>query len=183
MTNYSFYNVNIGTPLSLALGTTGTTWANSILGRLGKQTNDQVHLREIPFNSQSAEYGWRVVDAVYSQEDDVMSYFRAYDENDDFLAEATFGVNYGSVPSTIGGGFKYKPEFGNRYYVPAQNDFHTPNSGGYSVQVLDLKWPSEGMTFGTHKQGNQHSNLRISFQLLRMNLSGSYPYDSNLPLR
>ncbi len=183
MANYSFYGVNLGTPLSLALGTGGATWNNSILGQLGGQTNGQVYLREIPASSRSAEYAWRVVDAVYSSEDDVMTYFRAYDADGNFLAQAAFGVNYGSVPSSIGGGFKYQPEFGNRYYVPAQNNFMTPNTGGYTAQVLDLMWPSEGLAFGMFKQGNQHANLRISFQLMPMNQNGSYPQDFNLTVR
>ncbi|MDM8519580.1 hypothetical protein QUF64_05985 [Anaerolineales bacterium HSG6] len=183
MAKYDFYGVNLGTPLSLALGTSGSTWNNSILGQLGGKTKGQVFIREIQDRGRDAEYGWRVVDAVYSGEDDVMSYFRAYDEEGNFLAQAAFGVNYGSVPSRIGGGFKYRPEFGNQYYVPAQNNFMTANTGGYTVQVLDTMWPSEGLAFGMFKQGDQHANLRISFQLLKMNQEGSYPNDFGLAVR
>lgn len=170
---YRFYGVNIEQPLSVVNNT--TLWNAAILGQLYKTTEGQVYVREVPQNSRNAEYCWRVVDAAWSQEDDVVTYFRAYDLDGNFLPEATFGVNYASVPSRIEGGFTYQPEFGNRYYVPAQNNFVTPNYGGYTVQVLDLAYPSEGMAFGMHMNGDQHQNLLISFRLFK--LKKGYPND------
>ena len=179
MSNYRFYGVNIETPLSLAHNS--NQWNNSVIGQLAAKTQNQVYIREVPGNSRSAEYCWRVVDAVYSQEDDVMTYFRAFGLNGEYLPEATFGVNYSTVPSRIGGGFTYPPEFGNQYYIPAQNNFATPNTGGYTVQVLSLDYPSEGMAFGMYKQGDQHQNLLISFRLFKMDQG--YPNDLNMPIR
>jgi hypothetical protein len=173
MSDYDFYGVNIVTPMSLAHNT--PEWDNSVVGRLNAKTEGQVYIREIPPNSQNAEYGWRVVDAFFSQEDVYVTYFRAYDVDGNYLPEATFGVNYGTVPSRIMGGFKYKPEFGNQYYVPVQNDFPTVETGGYTVQVLDMKNPSEGMAFGMFKQGEQHQCLIISFRLVK--LGDGYPND------
>ena len=161
--SYNFYGATIDTPLSLANNT--AQWNNSIVGRLNAQTDGQIYIREIPQNSRSAEYGWRVVDAFFSSEDVTMTYFRAYGLDGEQLPFATFGINWGSVPARIGGGFAYPPEFGNQYYVPAQNNFHTPNTGGYTGQVLDMDWPSEGMAFGLYKQGDLHQALIISFRL------------------
>jgi hypothetical protein len=179
MPNYRFYGVNIDTPLSLALNT--SSWPDSVIGQLSAKTNNQVFIREIPRFSQNAEYGWRVVDAFFSDEDVTITYFRAYDLEGNFLPQATFGVNYGSVPNKISGGFKFEPEFGNRYYVPAQNNMHTPNPGGYTVQVLDLEYPSEGLAFGLFKQGRQHQALIISFRLFK--LEENYPNDLNMSIR
>jgi hypothetical protein len=179
MADYRFYGVNINTPLSLANNT--SQWPNSVVGQLNAKTKGQVFVREIPPFSRNAEYGWRVVDAFFSDEDVTITYFRAYDLDGRFLPQATFGVNYGSVPNTVSGGFKFQPEFGNRYYVPAQNNMHTPNTGGYTVQVLDLEYPSEGMAFGLFKQGAQHQALIISFRLFK--LGSGYPNDLNLTIR
>lgn len=174
--NYNFYGINIATPLSLAHNT--DFWNNSVIGRLNTQTNGQIFIREIQGAGQTAEYGWRVVDAYFSQEDSLITYFRAYDTEGTFLPQATFGVNYSTVPSRIDGGFVYPPEFGNQYYVPVQNNFATPNTGGYTVQVLDLNYPSEGLSFGMFKQGDQHQNLVVSFRLFK--LETGYPNDHPL---
>jgi hypothetical protein len=179
MTKYKFYGVDIETPLSLAHNK--PEWNSSIIGRLNAQTDGEVYIREIPAASRNAEYGWRVVDAYFSQEDSTMTYFRAFGEDGTFLPEASFGVNYGSVPQRIGGGFKFQPEFGNQYYIPAQNDFHTPNTGGYTVQVLSLDYPSEGLSFGMFKQGAQHQCLIVSFRLFK--LGPGYPNDLDLTPR
>lgn len=179
MPNYRFYGVNIDTPLSLAHNT--SDWSGSTVGQLNAKTGGQIFIREIPQFSRNAEYGWRVVDAFFSDEDTTITYFRAFDLEGELLPQATFGVNYSSVPSTIQGGFKFQPEFGNRYYVPAQNNIHTPNPGGYTVQVLDLEYPSEGLAFGLFKQGQQHQALIVSFRLFR--LGSGYPNDINMPIR
>ena len=179
MTEYNFYGVNIDTPLSLAHNR--PEWDNSIIGQLSAKTKQQVYIREIPAQSRNAEYGWRVVDAYFSQEDITMTYFRAYGLDREFLPQAAFGVNWSSVPSRISGMFKFQPEFGSNYYVPAQNDFHTPNTGGYTVQVLDLNYPSEGLSFGMFKQGDQHQCLIISFRLFK--LEPGYPNDLQMPIR
>lgn len=107
--NYKFYGVNNSAPLSLAHNT--EQWNNSIIGKLNTQTNGEIYIREIPAASRSAEYGWRVVDATYSQEDSLMTYFRAYGLDGEFLPEAAFGVNYTTVPHTINASFKYEPEW------------------------------------------------------------------------
>jgi hypothetical protein len=176
-----FYGINIEVPLSLAHNT--SSWENSVIGRLNSQTEGQVYIREIPVQSRSAPYGWRVVDAYFSDEDSTVTYFRAYDLNGEMLPQATFGVNWTSVPSRIAGGFKYAPEFGNSYYIPAQNNLHTPNTGGYVVQVLDLNYPSEGLAFGMYKQGKQHQCLIISFRLMPLVQGQSYPNDIDAAIR
>lgn len=179
MSNYNFYGVNLDTPLSLSHNT--TAWDNSVIGRLNAKTEGQVFIREIPVASRSAAYGWRVVDAYFSDEDVTMTYFRAFGLNGEPLPHATFGVHWDSVSKYISGGFAFEPEFGNRYYVPAQNNMHTPNTGGYTVQVLDLDYPSEGMNFGLYKQGLQHQTLIISFRLFQ--LHSGYPNDLQMPIR
>ncbi len=179
MSNYNFYGASLNTPLSLVHNT--TQWNTSVVGQLNAKTEGQVFIREIPAASRNAAYGWRVVDAYYSDEDVTMTYFRAYGLNGESLPFATFGVHWDSVPNAIAGGFAFQPEFGNRYYVPAQNNMHTPNTGGYTVQVLDLDYPSEGMNFGLFKQGEQHQGLIISFRLFQ--LQPGYPNDLQLTPR
>lgn len=177
MLNYNFYGVNIDTPLSVFHNT--DRWNSSIIGKLNAQTNGQVYVHEIPITSQNAKYGWRVVDAYYSQEDAYMTYFRAYDLEGKSIPLATFGINYGGIPRPISGGFRYRPEFGNNYYIPIQNMFPTPEAGGYTVQVLDLVYPSEGLSFGIFKQRGAHQGLIISFRLFK--LGDGYPND--IPVR
>lgn len=177
--NNRFYGVNINTPLSLAHGT--YQWSQSVIGRLATQTNNQIFIREIPYHASTAEYAWRVVDAFFSHEDVTMTYFRAYGLEGEPLPQAIFGVNYSTVPHTISGGFKFPPEFWPHYYVPSQACIHTPNSGGYTVQVFDLDYPSEGLTFGLFKQGQQHQALIVSFRLFK--LEPGYPNDLVLPIR
>ncbi len=176
--NYLFYGININTPLS-TFHNTGD-WDNSVIGKLSKQTNRQIYIREIPseyiHRSTPPKYGWRVVDAYFSQEDSLMTYFRAYGLEGEYLGQAVFGVNYGGVPHQIGGGFAYPPESGRGYYVPVNPEFMTPNTGGYTVQVLDLNYPSEGLSFGMYKQGKQHQCLVVSFRLFQ--LGEGYPNDS-----
>ncbi|GAB4423495.1 MAG: hypothetical protein Kow0031_02020 [Anaerolineae bacterium] len=179
MSIYKFYGVNIETPLSLAHNT--SQWNTSVIGQLNAKTDGQVFIREIPAGSRTASYGWRVVDAYYSDEDVTMTYFRAFGLNGEPLPQATFGVHWDSVPKHISGTFKYQPEFGNRYYVPAQNNMHTPNTGGYTVQVLDMDYPSEGLSFGLFKQGEQHQGLIISFRLFQ--LQAGYPNDLSMTPR
>jgi len=170
---YHFYGVNVDTPLSLANNT--PVWNNCVLGQLHKKTNGQCYLNEVAIHNSNATMCWRVVDAVWSDEDDLMTYFRAYDIDGRMLPDATFGVSYDGAPVSLSGGFRYKPDGSNQFYIPAQNNFMTPNSGGYSVQVLDTLNPSESMSFGIYKQGNQHQNLTISFRLFPM--SRGYPND------
>jgi hypothetical protein len=176
---YNFYGVNIDTPLSLANNT--SQWDSLTIGSLYAKTNGQVYIREIQGTGLNAEYGWRVVDAYFSQEDSIITYFRAFDLDGNFLPQASFGVNWSSVPDQISGGFKYPPEFGNRYYVPVGNNFPTPNTGGYTVQVLDKNNPSEGIAFGLYKQGAKHQALVISFRLFK--LAQGYPNDLQMDLR
>lgn len=179
MSNFDFFNLHIDTPLSLALGSTPLEWDNSILGTLGKLTKEQVYLHELPY-SLDASFAWRVVDAYFSEEDGIITYFRAFNIDGTALPQAAFGVNYGSVPHKIGGRFNYKPEFGNEYYVPIANNFATPNTGGYTVQVLDRSWPSEGLSFGLYK-ARDHQALVISFRLFP--LGSGYPNDIPLTVR
>jgi hypothetical protein len=178
MASYRFYGVNIDTPLSLAHNT--GQFSTSTIGQLNAKSG-QIFIREIPPLNRNAEFGWRVVDAFFSDEDVTITYFRAFGLDGEPLPQATFGVNYSSVPNTVQGVFKFQPEFGNRYYVPAQNNMHTPNTGGYTVQVLDLEYPSEGMAFGLFKQGQQHQALIISFRLFK--LGPGYPNDLNMTIR
>lgn len=170
---YRFYNQNITKPLSIYNNTPG--WNNSPLGKLAAMTAGKVYLGEILPIYKTAEYCWRVVSAVYSQEDDHMTYFRAYDLDGHMLPQAVFGVTWASVPSNIDGGFKYPPTAGRRYYIPSGNNFVTPNDGGYAVTVLDLDYPSEDFNFGAFLSGDLHQNLTISYRLFKM--TNSYPND------
>ncbi len=170
---YHFYGLNIDTPLSSHDGT--TQWEDSVMGQLASKTNEQIYLRELSYQNKNSILAWRIADAHFSTEDSLMTYFRAYSLDGTFLPQAVFGVNYGTVPSRIKGGFKYPPEFGNEYYIPVQNNFTTPNTGGYTVSVLDLDYPSEGLSFGMYKQGAQHQCLVISFRLFK--IGENYPND------
>jgi hypothetical protein len=176
----NFYQLNIDTPLSLALGSPVFNWEGSILGQLGKLSENSTHLREIPFNNRRARLAWRVVDAYYLEEDGILSYFKAFSENGSPMPHAAFGVNWGSVPYRIAGRFMFRPEFNNQYYVPTANNFPTPEAGGYTVQVLDMDWPSEGLSFGLYKQ-RDHQALMITFRLLP--LGPDYPHDFPGPPR
>ncbi len=178
-TQSRFYSVNIDTPLSLAHNT--SQWDRSTIGKLNSLTEGSIFIREIPRASRNAEYGWRVVDAYFSQEDSVITHFHAYDLDGAFIAGASYGVHYDDQSYRISGGFKYAPEFGNQYYVPVESNFTTPNTGGYTVQVLDLEYPSEGLGFGMYKQGEKHSALIVKFRLFK--LEAKYPNDLDLPIR
>jgi hypothetical protein len=176
----NFYQLNIDTPLSLALGSSGQVWQNSTLGKLNHLSNGNTHLREILHLHRHAGLAWRVVDAYYLEEDGILSYFKAFSEDGFPMPQAKFGVSWGSVPYRIAGRFTFTPEFGNNYYVPVANNFPTPNTGGYTVQVLDMDWPSEGLSFGLYTQ-RDHQALEITFRLLP--LGPDYPHDSPNPIR
>jgi hypothetical protein len=174
---HDFYGVNINTPLSLVLGSGGQTWANSILGKLGAVTEGSVWLQEIA--DLRAQFGWRVVDAYFSEEDGIITYFRAFDLDGVFLPGASFGVNWSTAPQRLSGKFDYHPIHDN-YYLPIQNNFATPNTGGYMVEVLDRKWPSEGLAFGLYKQ-RDHQALVISFRLFELGVD--YPNDLEMEIK
>jgi hypothetical protein len=176
----NFYGVNIDTPLSLAHNTPG--WGQSVIGTLTQETEGSVFIEEIPQQyQQGAEYGWRVVDAYWSPEDSTITYFRAFDVYGESLPHAVFGVNWGGAPHRIGGGFKYRPQYGNEYYIPIEAKFTTPNAGGYTAQVLDRNWPSEGLAFGMQKTKKHHSCLVVSFRLFAF--GENYPNDLGLVIR
>jgi hypothetical protein len=167
-----FYNVNIEKPQSAYHGK--SNWHLSTIGQLHRQTDGGVFVREIPYHSRGAMYGWRVMDAYFTDEDSTMTHFRAFDQVGTMMPEATFGVRWDGCPHHIRGGLAYQPEFGNGYYVPVDNKFVTVASSGYTVQVLDRQFPSEGLEFGLHKKDG-HKALVISFRLMLLN--SSYPND------
>ncbi len=171
MVKYRFHGQNIDEPLSAKHNT--PQWKTSLVGKLNRKTKGQVFIEEIEGRSLQAAYAWRVVDAYYSQEDSLVTIFRAYGLKGEYLPIATIGVHYNGIPHHIEGGFKYRPAHGNEYYVPVDNQFVTPNSGGYVAQVLDLAYPSEGLAFGMYKYGRQHQCLVISFRLFE--LEEGYP--------
>ena len=103
-----------------------------------------------------------------------MTRFRAYGMHREHLPFATFGVNFGGC-GEIGGGFRYLPWHGNQYYIPVNNEFMTPSTSGYWVEVLDTEYPSEAMKFGLSKAGG-HRCLVISFRLMPFNAE-LYPND------
>lgn len=179
MSKYDFYGVNIETPMSYAHNT--PEWGTSTIGQLTAETDGAVFIEEIPYQHlTTADYGWRVVDAYWSDEDSVVTYFRAYDVDGNLLPEATFGVNYGDVPDRLMGGFRYKPRYGREYFTPI-GAFMTPNTGGYTVEVLDLLNPSEGLAFGMSMAGKQHRCLVVSFRLFAV--GDGYPNDLDLRIR
>ena len=169
----NFYGVNIDRPLSVELGLSSNEWQTSTLGGLHRQ-NSEVYLKEIPFHHRTAEFAWRVVDAYWSGEDGIITTFRAYGLNGEFLSNAAFGVTWDSCPHVIStGDFRYRPER-NQQYVPVDNRFTTPNTGGYTARVLDRNWPSEGLAFGILKGGKvSHQAPVISWRLLA--LGPGYP--------
>lgn len=162
----NFYGVNIEKPQSDQHDK--SRWQNTVIGKLYNKTGGNIFVREIPYRSLRAEYGWKITDAYFSHEDSLMTYFRAYDLEGRLLTEATFGVHWNGSPHRIAGGFKYRPEFRNEYYLPVKAELTTPNTGGYTVQVLDRDWPSEGLAFGMYKSGEQHQSLVISFRLFKL---------------
>ena len=175
--NSTFYGTHIDRPLSLDHNT--ADWPNSEIAQLHQKTKGAIFIREVPVENLDAEYCWRVVNVRFSQEDTIMTYFKAYDLDGEFQAAATFGVYYDNIDHIINAAsFKYVPEFGANYYVPVENKFATPNSGGYTVQVLDITYPSEGLGFGLYKQGAKHSALEVSFRLFKM--EKEYPNDKRL---
>lgn len=175
---YNFYGQNVTTPLSLA--NRMPNWSNSVLGELHAKTSGAVALDELEGAQLNASFAWRVVDATWSQEDESITYFRAFDLYGRMLPEATFGVAFGGA-GQISGGFKYPLKAGNKYYIPQSNSMPTFNAGGYTVVVLDLDLPSEGLQFGQYMQGDQHQNLTISFRLFE--LGEGYPNDLSIPPR
>ncbi len=162
-----FYKVDIDTPMSEVHST--EKWDGSKIQQLREKSGDVVYIDEVPLWYRGADYVWRVVDAYYTDEDSTITYFRAYDLDGKLLPEATFGVTWDGFRGTISGRFKYRPVT-NQQYIPVENSFHTPNSGGYIVQVLDRDNPSERVAFGMlGGDGNPHKCLVISFRLFKMN--------------
>ena len=165
--NSTFYGVHIAEPLSLVHNT--SEWEYSTIGLLNRKTEGAIFIREVPKRHLKAPYCWRVVDVKLSQEDTIMTYFRAYDLDGEFQAGARFGVHFDNYENSINShAFKYEPEFGWRYYVPVENKFATPSASGYTVQVLDISYPSEGLGFGLYKQGEKHSALEVAFRLFKV---------------
>ena len=164
-TVYRFYSNDIDIPLSDEF----EDWDSSRAKKLNDLTDGQVYVHTLEGRQLDAEYAWKVVEAEYLQEDGLISYFRAYDEAGHFIPEATFGVHYNTNPHRISTSkFKYPPKLGNQFYVPIQNNFVTYNTGGYTVQVLNLDYPSEGLSFGMFKQGDLHQALLVSFRLFKL---------------
>lgn len=165
-TQPNFFGVEIDTPLYKSLG---ADWATSQLAKLN-EINSQIFLHKIEDHPRyeqlkDAPFIWRVVDARFSVEDTTMTRFRAFGYDGIPMAYATFGVIHGGMLVSIKpNGLKY-PSWGDRYYIPVDNQIHTPNTGGYTVEVLDRNFPSEQFSFGMHKSGAQHQSLVISFRL------------------
>lgn len=174
-----FYNQRIDVPLSLVHNT--SAWGVSVIGRLNRETEGSIYIKEIPTHQRTSPFAWRVVDTCWSHEDTTMTRFRAFGKDGRPEPFAAFGVTWQGVPTIISGVFKFSPEAGNNYYVPVDNQFHTPNTGGYTVCVLDTEYPSEGLAFGMNKTGKQHKSLVVTFRLFEM-LAG-YPNDLELEAR
>jgi len=174
MTQPNFYDLVSGPPQSSFNNT--SLWGASTIGQLNKLTNEAVYINEIEKHNQDAPYSWRVTDAYYSTEDGVMSWFRALGVNGEHYPFAPFGVTWPDNEASIGGGFNYPPP-GNKYYIPMENIFHTHNTGGYKVGVLDRNYPSEFLNFGMYDQGGQHQGLVITFRLFAKGFDGDYPND------
>lgn len=170
-TQPNFFGVDIAEPLSKSL----SKWDGSKLAELHKLSGGTVYLHSLLDHEHfiqvsQAPFAWRVVDAYYSVEDTTMTRFRAFGYDGTPLPFATFGVVHGGMQVSIKpGGMKY-PAWENDYYIPVDGQIHTPNSGGYTVEVLDRNFPSERFSFGMHKAGEQHKALVISFRL--------FPFDA-----
>ncbi len=170
---HKFYNQEIDKPLSTVLDT--PFWGNSILGRLNKETDGAVYVHRLTDRQLVAEYAWRVVGAELQTEDNQTTYFKAYGLDGKFLPGAVFGVHWDKMQARISGGFEYPLKFGNSYFIPVENSLPTFQSSGYTVQVMDLDYPSEGLSFGVYKQAGPHQCLVISFRLFE--LGERYPHD------
>lgn len=170
---YKFYNQETDKPLSTVLGT--PSWGNSTLGRLNKMTDGAVYVHKMTDRQLEAKYAWRVVGAELLTEDNPTTYFRAYGFDGEFLAGAVFGIHWDKMQARISGGFRYPLKFGNSYFIPVENSLPTFQSSGYTVQVMDLGYPSEGLSFGVYKQDGPHQCLVISFRLFP--LGDRYPHD------
>lgn len=158
------YNLKIDTPLSDLHNT--PQWYGSTMDKLGKLTNNAVYLIEAPQGDN--QFVWRVTDARLCDEDTTITRFRAFDSQGNYVPIMTFGVSYPGNPHKID-----PTSFNHRLptkelYVPIDNQMHTPNTGGYTVQVLDLDHPSEALAFGSFKQDNMHRALVITFRLFEM---------------
>lgn len=174
LTTIDFYGVRIDWPLSAA--NNRVDWDNSRLGELYRETREQVYVMEYHGGWSKPKLMWRPTSFEWIEEDNIMTYFRAFDENGVFRAEADFGVAWDGNTRQIQGGFKYPLEYGNRYYVPVNNNFATPNTGGYKVTVLDRDNPSETIAFGAKLGGPfTHQAAVITFRLFPV--GDDYPND------
>ena len=168
-----FYEVNLGQPLNQDLGS--PNWSNTVLGRLERETDGACWLAtpdRWELDEMKTRYGhmWQVVNAYWSIEDTTMTRFQAFGADQEHFALARFGVTYSGCSHKIDIHAFSHPLKTDHWLVPVDNQIHTPNTGGYEVQVLDYLYPSEVFHFGMHKSGQQHKALVIMFQLLPIDL-------------
>ncbi len=127
---YQFYGVNIDTPMS---DEANETWETSRSKALHDKTGKAVYIQYLEGNELNAEYAWKIVDAYYSDENSIMSYFHAYSVDGEYIPNAVFGVSFDSFEGGISTSkFEYEPKGGSKYYVPISG-FPTQDTGGYKV--------------------------------------------------
>lgn len=163
---HNFYGQKIDGYLS-ALNDT-PQWDSSIMGQLYTKSERNIFIREIPLYRSNYDYAWRITNVTLSQEDGLMSSFMAFDLDGNAVPNAVFGIHWDEMAHRITGGFKFRPEFGNQYYVPNVPVFPTVNLGGYTVQVLDTDYPSEGLSFGYVAADKAHRGILATFRLFAM---------------
>lgn len=150
-------------------------WMRYLFKKCEENEDGAVYVHKMTDRQLEAKYAWRVVGAELLTEDNPTTYFRAYGPDGEFLAGAVFGVHWDKMRARISGGFQYPLKFGNSYFIPVENSLPTFQSSGYTVQVMDLDYPSEGLSFGVYKQEGPHRCLVISFRLFE--LGERYPHD------
>ena len=92
-----FYGLNIDKPMSkqLLVGSSRDTE----LSKLKDMSDGAIDIKPIPHAYRNASYIWRVVNINISQEDAVMTRFRAFDIEGRLRTEAAFGIWFGPYQS------------------------------------------------------------------------------------
>lgn len=146
-------------------------WADSPVGRLNAKTNGAIWVEEPKILTSKI---WRVTDMWYMDENSPITRFHVYGEKEEHLGNAYIGVTWDGCTDSMQ---RYVRYASSRYmHVVLGNEFPTPNTAGYSAEVLNDHYASERAHFGMFKQGEKHENLMIVFRLFPVN-PALYPND------
>ena len=185
----SFQGSDFDHPFFEAIGTPASVFNATKYGQL-HHANDQIslqlltdaHRQQCP-EYMGAKWGWVVADVRQRLEDETVCHFEAHKQIDTgyvMIPNAEFAVyveggEAGPETSKSEMGINWSIRGGNSFYVPYPALMHTPNTGGYRVQVADKLIPSEQFNFGLIKGGgSSHATLVIKFALIA--LPFDYPF-------